>query len=136
MPPPLQIDTVVHRVQICNRAAKGTKIFSAAGGTVREAERIMKIEQEEKGGTGRHFINDELGDTIGEITYSVGANKVLIIDHTGVNDDMQGKNIGQDLVQSVVEQARAEGKKIHPVCTFAKAVLERTSEYADVLVAV
>jgi predicted GNAT family acetyltransferase len=93
----------------------------------------MKILHEEKGGTGRHYLNDEKGNTVAEITYSNANGKVIIVDHTGVDPELQGKNIGQDLVQAVVEQARAEGKKIMPVCTFAKAVLGKSDQFKDVL---
>lgn len=93
----------------------------------------MKIQQEETPTSGRHFINDEDGNMVAEITYTVKHPHKMIIDHTEVAEKLQGKNIGQQLVESVVEQARAEGRKIIPVCTFAKAIMERKKEFGDVL---
>jgi predicted GNAT family acetyltransferase len=57
----------------------------------------------------------------------------VVINHTGVDKELQGKNIGFQLVEAVVEQARAEGKKVVPVCSFAKAIIEKTEEFKDVL---
>jgi predicted GNAT family acetyltransferase len=93
----------------------------------------MHILHEEEDGSGRHYITNESGETIAEITYTLKAPNTVVINHTGVDKELQGKNIGFQLVEAVVEQARAEGKKVVPVCSFAKAIIEKTEEFKDVL---
>ena len=92
----------------------------------------MQIQHEETDIRGRHFINDEGGNMIAEITYAVQHPDTMVVDHTEVDSDLQGQHVGNDLVAAVVEHARAKGRKIVPVCPFVKSVMERKPEYADV----
>jgi len=93
----------------------------------------MHILHEEEDSSGRFYISNDSGETIAEINYSLKSPNTIIIDHTGVDKPLQGKNIGFQLVEAVVKQARAESKKIVPVCSFAKAILEKREEFKDVL---
>jgi len=129
-------------LQICKGTANRTKIFSfylylKCGGIITEGrlqtKMTMDIQHEENELRGRHFINDEEGNMIAEITYAVDHPDTMVVDHTEVNEDLQGKNIGYQLVQAVVEHARAKGRRIVPVCSFAKAVIEKQVEFQDVL---
>ncbi len=93
----------------------------------------MNILHEETDIRGRHYINDEKGNMVAEITYAVQHPDTMVVDHTEVKEDLQGQDIGLQLVEAVVEHARAKGRKIVPVCTFAKAIIERKEEFQDVL---
>lgn len=68
-----------------------------------------------------------------EMTYSRAGTSRIIIDHTGVPDSMRGMGVGKQLVAAAVKDARAEGFKIIPLCPFAKATLEKHSEWHDVV---
>ncbi len=68
-----------------------------------------------------------------EMTYSRAGERLLIIDHTGMPDALRGRGVGQALVRRGVEDARAEGHLIMPLCPFAKAQIERHPEWQDVL---
>lgn len=68
-----------------------------------------------------------------EMTYSRAGDATIIIDHTFVPDALRGRGIGEALVQRGVEDARAQGRSIIPLCPFAKAQIERHSEWQDVL---
>lgn len=46
---------------------------------------------------------------------------------------LAGKGVGKELVLAAVQFARREKARIIPICSYAKKVLERTDEYADVL---
>ena len=67
------------------------------------------------------------------MTYSNVSAKLFIIDHTGVPDSFRGQGAGLRLVSRAVEDARAAGKKIIPLCPFAAAQFRRHPEWADVL---
>jgi predicted GNAT family acetyltransferase len=79
------------------------------------------------------FFLEENGQQIGEIYYYFSDKGKLVIQHTEVSPEHEGKGLGKQLVKAVVEFAREKGVKIIPVCPYAKAVLLRTKEYADVL---
>ncbi|MBP1043988.1 N-acetyltransferase [Vagococcus sp. BWB3-3] len=83
--------------------------------------------------TTRFYQTDEEGKLIAEITFSIAGDHTYIIDHTFVDDQYRGKGLAQQLVKLVVEKARAQDKKIIPLCPFAKAEIERTPAYHDVL---
>lgn len=68
-----------------------------------------------------------------EMTYSRAGESLIIIDHTSVPDALRGRSVGQALVKRAVEDARAEGKKILPLCPFAKAQIGKHAEWQDVL---
>lgn len=69
---------------------------------------------------------------IGESTYSP-SDKLWIIDHTYVDKSYQGQGIATKLVATLVDEARKNGKKIIPLCPFAKKEFDRKPEYSDVL---
>ncbi|WP_436638812.1 GNAT family N-acetyltransferase [Microbaculum sp. FT89] len=68
-----------------------------------------------------------------EMTFSRANPHLVIVDHTGVPDELRGMGVGKALVARIVEDARAGQFKIIPLCPFAKATIERTAEWHDVL---
>jgi predicted GNAT family acetyltransferase len=46
---------------------------------------------------------------------------------------MRDRSVGQALVRRAVEDARAEGRSIVPLCPFAKAQFTRHPDWHDVL---
>lgn len=89
-------------------------------------------------------IEHTVGDTKGcymvefngakaEMTYSIAGDSMIIIDSTDVPDAMRGQKVGVALVSRAVEDARFSGKKIMPLCPFAKAQFARHPEWHDVL---
>lgn len=92
----------------------------------------MNIKNKETGKQGAFFIEDG-GDLLAEMTYSLPKDQLMIIEHTEVDDALRGKNIGNELVSTAVEYARAKHIKILPQCSFARSVFDRKKEFADVL---
>lgn len=68
-----------------------------------------------------------------EMTFSKAGTSRIIIDHTGVPRELGGRGVGQALVLRAVEDARADGIKIIPLCPYAKAQIEKHPEWQDVL---
>jgi len=79
----------------------------------------------------RFFMNDENGKMVAEITYSV-SDKIIIIDHTFVDPSLRGQGIASKLVDSVVELAKKENKKIIPLCPYAKKLFENSEAYQKI----
>jgi len=90
------------------------------------------VELEDRGSKGRYFVTGPDGATA-EMTFTKVGEHQLIIDHTEVPDAFRGQGVGLKLVTRAVEDARAAGKKIIPLCPFANAQFRRHPEWADVL---
>jgi predicted GNAT family acetyltransferase len=68
-----------------------------------------------------------------EMTYTWGGSSKMIIDHTEVDDSLRGKKVGYLLVEKAVEFARENQIKILPLCPFANYVMEKNTDYKDVI---
>jgi predicted GNAT family acetyltransferase len=94
----------------------------------------MNIQNQEHGAKGAFFIEGEDGEWIAEMTYrKIAGGSTIIIDHTEVDESLQGKGVGNDLVKASVDFARKNNIKIVAQCSFAKKVIDETSEFQDVL---
>ncbi|WP_068114348.1 GNAT family N-acetyltransferase [Tropicimonas marinistellae] len=89
------------------------------------------IHRDEGETKGRYWLT--LDGHEAELTYSRAGPGSIIIDHTGVPDALRGRGAGQALVARAVADARDEGRKIIPLCPFAKAQIARHPEWQDVL---
>lgn len=92
----------------------------------------MEIQHETTETKGAFFIEKD-GDRIAEMTYSKAGETKIIIDHTEVRGEGRGKGYGKQLVKEGVEFARKNDLKIMPLCPFAKAIIQKTPEFQDVL---
>lgn len=88
------------------------------------------IEHERKEHRGAFFIAKD-GQRLAEMTYTVAGSRV-IIDHTEVDDALRGTGAGRKLVAAAVEWARAENRRLLPLCPFARSVFDKTPEFRDV----
>ena len=70
---------------------------------------------------------------VGEMTYVRPTPERMIIDHTRVFEGFEGKGIARQMVLAAVDFARANSRRIIPVCSYAQALLTRTDEYKDIL---
>lgn len=93
----------------------------------------MNIQHKSDETEGVFFIEQD-GKAIGKLTYNFSGGTKLVIDHTEVSPNHKGEGLGKELVKAAVEFARKNNYKLLPVCPYAKAILLRTKEYADVLV--
>ena len=93
---------------------------------------LPEIELEDGATKGRYVLRGPDGAEA-EMTFSKIGEHKIIIDHTGVPDVFRGQGVGARLVTRAVEDARAAGKTIIPLCPFAAAQFQRHKEWADVL---
>lgn len=70
---------------------------------------------------------DEL---LGFIDYRPAGDSVIVA-HTEVPEEQEGKGIGGALVRGVFEQISADGKTVIPVCPFAAAYVARHPELVE-----
>ena len=93
----------------------------------------IEIALEESGSKGRYVYRPEHGGDEAEITFSRVSPTRIIVDHTGVPESMRGQGIGEALAKHVVEDARAKGESIIPLCPFFKALAQRHEDWQDVV---
>jgi predicted GNAT family acetyltransferase len=58
-----------------------------------------------------------------------------IANHTFVPPEMRGRGVAQQLVEAMVADARAQGFRIVPQCSYVDALFRRHPEWADLLAA-
>ena len=92
----------------------------------------MHIQQKDDGKNGAFFIQEGT-EQVALMTYTWTAPNLFTIEHTEVNEDLEGKGVGKQLVQRAVEFAREKESRINPQCRFANAIINRTPEFRDVL---
>ena len=90
----------------------------------------MEIEHFDDGRKG-HFKAVENGVQAGFMSYVWAGEEKFIIEHTIGNPDFKG--VGMKLLDKAVAYARDNGKKIIPLCPFAKKMFDRTEAIHDVL---
>jgi predicted GNAT family acetyltransferase len=90
------------------------------------------VEREEAPGYGRYVIRLPGGQEA-EMTYRrVGAG-VIAIDHTYTPSAFRGNNIAFRMMQRAIDDARREGTKIRPECSYAVVQFRRHPEWAELL---
>ena len=92
----------------------------------------MHIQQQDDGKKGSFFIQQE-AEQLALMTYRWTAPNVFTIDHTEVDAVLEGKGIGKQLVARAVAFAREKSSRIVAQCSFAKAIIDKTPEFQDVL---
>ncbi|WP_286914642.1 GNAT family N-acetyltransferase [Flavobacterium sp. UBA4197] len=92
----------------------------------------MKIEQVNESNKG-YFKAIDTNTKAGLMTYSWAGTDKIIIDHTEVNPDFKGQNVGKNMVLEAVAFARKSNIKILPLCPFAKSVFDKNPDLHDVL---
>ena len=95
-----------------------------------DAEQHIALEESDSKG---RYVYRQSGKPPAEMTFSKAGASLIIIDHTEVPDAYRGQGVGLQLVEKAVEDARAKGIKIMPLCPFAAAQFRRHPEFADVL---
>ncbi len=113
------------------RAVRAREDEGAAAGGSPEAPPGEAVRREEGASKGRYSLEVEGHEA--EMTYSVAGDRLIIIEHTEVPPALRGRRIAETLVRRAVEDARAEGRSIIPLCPFAKSQIERHPEWQDVL---
>lgn len=72
----------------------------------------------------------------GEASYRLvngPAGPVMHLVHTGVPAALQGRGIAAELVAAALAEARAQGWRVRPVCSYVRAYMRRHPETLDLL---
>jgi predicted GNAT family acetyltransferase len=61
------------------------------------------------------------------VDYRIDAG-VMLINHTGVASRLEGRGIAAALTRAALDHARAQGLKVNPLCSYARAYMRRHPE--------
>ena len=67
------------------------------------------------------------------MTYTRAGESKFIIDHTEVASNFKGQGVGKELLKATVNFAKKNKLKVIPLCPFVKKMIEKTSEFQQVL---
>lgn len=95
-------------------------------------QQSIRVEHAEEDGRGAFFIAKQ-NIRLAEMTYTRSSEKLVIIDHTEVDDQLRGLGVGRRLLDAAVAWARETKTKIIATCPYAKAQFERDPSIRDVL---
>ena len=75
------------------------------------------------------------GEHVGELVYRDRGGNVLAFLHTEVDPTTRRRGLGSALVAAALEDARARGLRVVPICPFVDAYVRRHPEYAELVAA-
>ena len=73
------------------------------------------------------------GELVGEIRYRTEPGVIVLV-HTDVAPSAEGQGVGSRLVAGALDDIRARGLRVVPVCPFVRAYLRRHPEQRDLVV--
>jgi predicted GNAT family acetyltransferase len=80
----------------------------------------------------RFEARDEQGTLGGLVTYQLSGS-IIAYTHTEVEIEFEGHGVGSQLARAVMDDARAKGRTVVPICPFLSGWLEKHPEYDDIV---
>jgi len=65
------------------------------------------------------------------LAYEQRGEHLLVFTHTFVPEELRGQNLAARLTRAALDDARRQGKKVVPQCSYVATYLDRHREYAD-----
>ncbi|MFI7608399.1 GNAT family N-acetyltransferase [Micromonospora sp. NPDC049366] len=81
----------------------------------------------------RFEARDEAGTLAGIVTYQL-TGTIIAYTHTEVDPEFEGKGVGSTLARAVLDDARAKGRTVVPICPFIAGWLDKHPGYEDIVV--
>ncbi|HEX6887100.1 MAG TPA: GNAT family N-acetyltransferase [Candidatus Nanopelagicales bacterium] len=80
----------------------------------------------------RYELRTADGEVAGSATYARRGRSV-VIDHTTIRDAYEGRGYGSALARGALDDIRARGLQVVPVCEFLAGWIDRNPDYADLV---
>ena len=94
--------------------------------------RNVTIEREELNGT-HEFVLRIDGERFGFLEFTRPDTGVMCIEHVEVAVELRGSGLGKQLVQKAVAFAKDAKLRVVPICSYARAVMQRDPALAAAL---
>jgi predicted GNAT family acetyltransferase len=75
-------------------------------------------------------VDDQI---VGFVDFRQDLPGVTVAVHTQTDPEVAGRGIGGALARGVLDDLRARGEKVKPVCPFIRGYIARHGEYADLV---
>ena len=73
------------------------------------------------------------GDVEGEIMYRRTSGRIVLV-HTEVSPSLEGQGLASRLVAEALDDIRARGLRVVPICPFVRRYISKHPEYRDLVV--
>lgn len=90
----------------------------------------VKITRHEQQGAGEYHAHVEGSPHIGRLTW-VAHDDVRVADHTIVPPAIGGRGIAARLVEALIADAREQGFRVRPACSYVAVKFDEHPEWAD-----
>lgn len=77
----------------------------------------------------RYELRDDDGTLVGLANFEDRDGR-RVFTHTEVDDEREGKGFGSDLARGALDDTRAQGMRVVPVCPFISGWIDRHDDYA------
>ncbi len=79
----------------------------------------------------RYELVDD-GEVVGEIRYRRDPDRIVLV-HTEVSPALEGHGLASRLVAGALDDIRAQGLRVVPICPFVRSYLRHHPEYGDLV---
>ena len=90
------------------------------------------VEREDSPGHGRYVVHLP-GGLEAEMTFRKIGTSMIVIDHTYTPPEFRGHNIALRLIEQGIADARRDGIRVKPECSYAVVQFKRHKDWADLL---
>lgn len=91
----------------------------------------LEIRHHDEGSQGEYRAHPSDSDKVGRLTWKKRGENVRVADHTLVPKEIGGRGIAAALVDALIEDARQEGFKIVPQCSYVEKKFDEHPEWSD-----
>ncbi|MGI9610469.1 MAG: GNAT family N-acetyltransferase [Acidimicrobiia bacterium] len=79
------------------------------------------------------YVIEVDGDVAGYAEYHLRGKSHYFFHHTVTEDDYRGKGVGSQLARFAMDDVRAKGGQVVPLCPFIAAWLDKHPDYQDLI---
>ena len=91
----------------------------------------VTITHEDRGDSGRYVAAVEGAEDIGHLDWVARGSDVRVATHTLVPPPIGGRGVAAKLVEAMVADARAQGFRIVPACSYVETMFRRNKDWAE-----
>lgn len=83
--------------------------------------------------TNKVYILNNKKEEVAYVTFPQMTERIVVINHTYVNEELRGMKIAEQLMEKVCEVIRSNKQKAIPECSYAKHWFDKHPENQDIL---
>lgn len=91
----------------------------------------VTITHQDRGDSGRYVAKVAGSEHSGHLDWEARGSDVRVATHTIVPPPIGGRGVAAKLVEAMVADARAQGFRIDPRCSYVEAMFRRNKAWAD-----